>query len=179
MINQTAPVFYQVNKGETLYRIAKQHFKLPVDTLLKWNSLQGYTIQPGQALYVGWMSLSGIPDSLRANLRNPMLVNSFELAKQYFHGGVGRKELSHRGAAYWQKENTAEASSMLALHRLARPGSILQVKNPMTGRVIFVKVVGTIPESAYRQDVVVVLSKKAARILGALDSRFFVEVKYY
>ena len=58
-------------------------------------------------------------------------------------------------------------------------GTIIEVLNPMTNRTVYVKVIGKIPDTAYRDEVAVILSPLAAKLLGAIDPRFFVKVKYH
>ena len=48
---QNRKVQYQVVKGDSLYRIARQ-FSVQVSDLKKWNSLNGTYIKPGQELTV-------------------------------------------------------------------------------------------------------------------------------
>ncbi|MFM9948035.1 MAG: peptidoglycan-binding protein, partial [Saprospiraceae bacterium] len=56
--------------------------------------------------------------------------------------------------------------------------SIVSVTNPMSKRTVHAKVVGRIPDSAYGDDIIIVLSPLAAKMLNARDPRFFVRVKY-
>ena len=173
------PVIHTVTKGETVYRISKNYFNLPVDTFKKWNNLKENTLSIGQQLHIGWLSIEGVPDSLRQYSGNPIFKKSHDLYKQYMMNlSAGQKENILRGAAYWQKEGASKAGEFFALFRNAKPGEVLSVYNPMNKRKVFVKILGDIPEASYRSDVIVVLSPQAAKMLGARDSRFFVEVKY-
>ena len=54
----------------------------------------------------------------------------------------------------------------------------MQVKNEMNNQTVFVRVVGTIPNTGDNAKVILKISKKAYDRLGAVDSRFPVELSY-
>jgi len=89
-----------------------------------------------------------------------------------------KKEHNQRGVAAWNK-NSKNKNDIFALHSSAPINSVIEVTNPMNNRTLFVKVTGR-PSSKiyYGTNVKVVLSYKAARMLGARDPRFYVNVKY-
>ena len=87
------------------------------------------------------------------------------------------REYSQQGVAFWQK-NSREDSDLYALHRTADIDSIIEITNPMKNRTIYAKVIGRVPDTAYENNVVVVISPLAAKLLGAKDPRFFVRVNY-
>ena len=72
----------------------------------------------------------------------------------------------------------ADTNKYLALHKSAPVGTIMQVKNAMNGQVVYVRVIGKLPETGANDKVIVRVSKKAYQKLGALDSRFRVDVSY-
>lgn len=172
------PVYYVVKKGDTMFRVAKTIFKMPVDTILLRNRLQSETVKIGQCLQIGWMNMDGIPEDYRQEVGSPLTRKNNALYKVYNREQGDRKVKEHQGVAYWQK-NSKEDSDLYALHREAHRNSIIAVTNPMNKSVIYVKVIGKIPDTAYGNEVVVILSPLAAKALGAKDPRFFVKVKYY
>lgn len=172
------PVFYVVKRGDTMFRIAKVYFRMPVDSILQRNQLQSQTLKVGQHLHVGWLCTDGVPSDFRKEVGSPLTRKNNALRKVYTREQGDRKLKEHQGVAYWQK-NSKEDSDLYALHRAARMNGIIAVTNPMNKSVIYVKVIGKIPDTAYGSDVVVVLSPLAAKALGARDPRFFVKVKYY
>ncbi len=173
-----APAFYVVKKGDTMYRISKVYFKMPVEDLMERNRLPDHTLREGQYLHVGWLSIHGVPDSLRAYSGDPLSRSNNALRKIYQHEMSGKKEYEHQGAAIW-KTDSREDSGLYAMHRFAPANSIIAVTNPMSKRTVYAKVIGRIPDTAYKDEVVVVLSPLAAKALGAIDPRFFVRVKYH
>ena len=169
------PVLFRVHKGDNLYKISKTLFHMPIDSVLKWNGLtsQAQVIAPGQVLHVGWLSVKGVPDSIRAlkratiNMRSEALHNSFERQKNI---------IEQRGAAFWQIKGNP-STDLYCLHRTARVGSSIEITNKMNNKTIYAKVIGAIPENAFNKDVVIIVSPSVAKLLGAKDAKFFVHIK--
>jgi len=76
-------------------------------------------------------------------------------------------------------EGTDGNRKYLALHRTAKVGTILKVRNELNNREVFVRVAGPLPSIGANTNVVLKISKSAYDRLGAIDSRFRVEVTYY
>ncbi|MFT2011331.1 LysM peptidoglycan-binding domain-containing protein [Pontibacter sp. 13R65] len=72
----------------------------------------------------------------------------------------------------------ADTNKYLALHKSAPVGTIMQVKNAMNDQVVYVRVIGKLPDTGSNDKVIVKLSKKAYQKLGAVDQRFRVELSY-
>jgi transcription elongation GreA/GreB family factor len=72
-----------------------------------------------------------------------------------------------------------DETDLMAMHRKAEVGSVISIYNPMSRRTVYAKVVGRIPDTVYKDDVIVVVSPLVAKLLGAIDPRFFVKVKYH
>ncbi|WP_157578764.1 septal ring lytic transglycosylase RlpA family protein [Pontibacter roseus] len=72
----------------------------------------------------------------------------------------------------------ADTNKYLALHKSAPVGTIMQVKNAMNNQVVYVRVIGKLPETGANDKVIVRLSKKAYQKLGAVDQKFRVELSY-
>ena len=176
--SENAPVFYMVKKGDTMFRIAKIYFRMPLELLMARNNMADHTLKEGQQLHVGWISTQGIPDSLRQHAGGPLARRNAALRKIYMFESAGKHQYDGQGVAVW-KNNSKEDSDLYALHRNAPVNSIIEVLNPMTNRTVYVKVIGKIPDTAYRDEVVAILSPLAAKLLGAIDPRFFVKVKYH
>ncbi|MBK8700234.1 MAG: LysM peptidoglycan-binding domain-containing protein [Saprospiraceae bacterium] len=85
--------------------------------------------------------------------------------------------VNSKGVAYWHPGHKSN-SNKYVLHNSAELNSIIELYNPMLRRTIRAKVIGRIPTETYREDIDVVLSSGAAESLGALDSRFQVEMKF-
>lgn len=169
------PLVYEVRNGETLYRIARKYFRMPVDSLRYRNGIPDYSIQPGQQLHIGWMNANGIPDSLQI-YGNPLVKSNF-LMEESFNDGVIRQTYTEKGVAFWQKNTDLEAG-LYGLHNKAPLNSVMSVTNPMTNKTVYIKVIGRIPASAYRPEENLILSAQAAQLLGAKDARLFIKLRY-
>lgn len=172
------PVYYVVRRGDTLFRISKYFFRMPIDTVMARNHLVSEVLSPGQCLHVGWMNIGGIPEAFHQYTVDPLARRNFAMRKIYNRTIPDGEPLVQQGAAFWKKDSQAD-SDFYALHRYAATNSIIAVTNPMTNRTVYVKVIGNIPDRSYDNDVVVVLSPLSARALGAKDPRFFVRVTYH
>ena len=174
-----ASIYYRVRKGETLYHIAKRLFKMPVEDVQARNGLVDFNIQPGQLLHLGWISTTGVPKKIRSGkILPPEWAESKWKARSYMQAKGIKRELGEQGVAFWYR-NSKNTVDQYALHHAAPIGSVIEIHNPMNNRTVHVKVTGR-PSSKvyYGENVVVVLSYKTARMLGARDPRFFVKVKY-
>ena len=87
----------------------------------------------------------------------------------------GYKVNKNRGAANFLEDNTS-GNPYLALYNNAETGSVIKVTNLMNKKTVYVKVVGRVPANDASREVILKLSNKVARELGALDSKFLVEV---
>lgn len=172
------PIYYVVKKSDTMFSIAKRYFRMEISEIKERNHLSSETLRIGQKLHIGWMKIEAIPAAWQGDQENPLLRKSNALGKIYERERGKKKDMEHQGVAFWQKESK-EDSDFYALHRHAAVNSIIRVVNPMSRIEIYVKVIGKIPDSAYGDDVVVVLSPIAAKALEARDPRFFVRVNYY
>lgn len=177
-------VFYRVKTGETLYRIANVYFKIPIEILQKMNGMKTdrYDLRVDQALHVGWLNRYGIPDSLRRHngLTGVLLEKNTEYRNKYEEvKTAGKKEHAAEGAACWIKgERYSDAANFSVLFNGLPAGAIMRLENPMTGRVIYAKVIGPLPDNSYVDNALLVVSPTIAYALGAIDARFFVKLHY-
>ncbi len=175
---QFAPVVYQIRKHDTFYGLSHRLFHIDADTLLARNPFLASGLHPGQLIQVGWLPVAGIPDSLRHKRHHPLWEESERLREQFIMQTFHAPPKTIKGAAYWNKDLDNYRSLFALLDGVPR-GSIIAVRNPMTRREVFVRVIGQIPDSPFFEHVVVVVSPAVAKMLGAIDARFFVEVEYF
>ena len=171
------PVYYVVKRGDTMFRISKRFFRMEVDEMIARNGLESANISPGQMLFVGWMNIEGIPDSMREGGGGPLARRNQAMKSLYYHKLGGRKPKITQGVAYWKKR-AKDDGDFYALHDRAPINSIIAIDNPMTKRTLYAKVVGKLPPTDLGPNVVVMVSPLAAKYLGAIDARFFVKVHY-
>lgn len=169
-----APIVFKVKKGDNLYKIAKTLFHMPVDSVVKWNNLQKPVISPGQNLHVGWMSLGGVPDTIRNIRKSSVDIKKKQLAANF---EKQTKTVEQRGAAFWQKNGNPN-TDYYCLHRTAKIGSTISITNGMNFKTVYAKVIGKIPENAHGNEVVIIVAPSVAKQLAAKDEKFFVKIKY-
>lgn len=99
-------------------------------------------------------------------------------AEQPATAGHITREYKEEGVGLWLNNNDLNQARSVGLHRSAPVGTIVKVTNPMSRKSIFIKVVGSFPETADSKDALIVISKSAAELIGALDARFRVELSY-
>ena len=182
---------YKVGPKETLYAIAKK-FNTSIGELKKLNNLPGYSLSIGQVIKVPGVATPA------ATVVNPPVAESKKVTEpaiatttteepaestavekpKIASGRLGLAERSEHGVAVWIADENLDGTKMLALHRTAPIGTIVKVTNPMTNRTTFAKVVGKFTENETTKDVIIVLTKATADMLGALDKRFQVSIDY-
>lgn len=165
VISEKGNLIHVVTQGEGLYGIARI-YNISVDDILKWNQLQSTSLQVGQRLIVG-ISTSG-------NYVHPTKLDSAQesLSKRYEIEKVIESGLA----------STIDGSSTtikyLALHRTAKVGAIIAVRNEMNDQMVFVRVIGKLPNTGVNTKVIIRISEAAYDKLGAIDSKFRVQLSY-
>lgn len=172
------PVYHVVQRGETMFRISRYYYEMPKEIIMQRNGMMSTDLKTGQVLQIGWMSLEGIPEEYREGSSGGIISRRNNALRKVFARNTAGKTLREdSGAAFWKK-SSGESSDFYALHRFAPVNSIIEINNPMKNRTIYAKVVGRIPDTAYGDDVKVIVSSVVAKLLGAKDRRFFVKIRY-
>lgn len=176
---------YKVSAGETLFTIAKR-FNTSVDDIIALNKLPNNNIQPSQILIVrngmppapepvkpqpqdvivakrDTTTVAGVADSLDRHLP----------ANRY---GLFLKD--EKGPATWMDDPSFDPKKQLVLHRTAPIGTVMKITNMVTGRSVFAKVAGRFADNENNKDVIVVVTKNVADMIGAVDKRFRVDISY-
>jgi LysM repeat protein len=178
---KVVPVVYKVKPGETIFRVAKTYFNMPVETLLKRNKLKTSTLKTGQILHIGWFNVKGIMPSerkytgLKGELRgvNATLMQKYEAASQ-----SGKAKKFERGSAIWKKSSSRD-TKLYALHRTAPIGSVIKVYSVASKRTLYVEVKGRMSDNVYDSEDIIYLSPAAATSLGAVNEHLRVELTYF
>ena len=173
-----APIYYKVKPGDNMFKIAKEHFKMPIDTLKKRNKYWKDDVTIGQILQVGWLPTKGVPDSLQKLKGHPLWKGSDQLESKFTEDKAVKKKVTERGVTVWPKNQPGDSNESYILHNSAKIGSIIAVTNPMTNRTVYAKCIGRIPEKVYPGGVKAVISAPIAVLLGVRDERFFSYINY-
>lgn len=204
-VNEGGNKIHTVEPRQTLYSISKMH-NVAVEDIKRWNSLPDNSISIGSKLIVGKGAAQAtkqpvyMPEAddemvqakptetaattvmtTASTSTAPAPVTTASTApveeEDAEESVSGVKKIMESGMAE-MIDPKADTNKYLALHKSAPVGTIMQVKNAMNGQVVYVRVIGKLPETGANDKVIVRVSKKAYQKLGALDSRFRVDVSY-
>lgn len=182
---------HTVAPKESMYSIARL-YGITVQQLKDWNSIQGSELQIGQTLVVaqpmrnktdvteqGKVTEVKEPvETIKPVVKPAQQPQQKETTITISEQVIGSDEVKEGGLAELI-EGTEGNRKYLALHRTAKVGTILKVRNELNNREVFVRVAGPLPDTGVNTNVVIKISKSAYDRLGAIDQRFRVEVTYY
>ncbi len=95
---------------------------------------------------------------------------------------IDEDELKQHGPALGFIADSAHVNTLKSYYALSNTiqvGRVVKVINPMNQQLIFVKILGKIPDLAENQHCIIKISPEAANELGAIDERFLVDLFYY
>ncbi|MFA6060568.1 MAG: LysM peptidoglycan-binding domain-containing protein [Taibaiella sp.] len=97
----------------------------------------------------------------------------------YYQQTAGVSVTEESGAAvFYPLKTKAGPGVYYAFHNTAIRGSILKIMNPANGKIIYAKVIGTLPKLKEYHNSIVGLSSNAISAMGARDQRMFCKLKY-
>ncbi len=169
-----------VAAGETLYSLSRL-YAVTVEQIREWNNLAGSELKLGQSLVVAdpnkTSNVATAPvekTKTGTTVVTPVVTTPIQITESV----AGTDEVRESGLAELI-EGTEGNRKYLALHRTAKTGSILKVRNELNNREVFVRVAGQLPNTGVNDKLVIKISKSAYDRLGAIDPKFRVEVTYY
>lgn len=175
------PVYYKVRPAETLYRIARIYFQLPVEVVSQRNQLYSDQLHKDKVLLIGWISRAGIPDSLKTVSGLPGILGE-ESQKNKYRYEVhyrGENEQMLQGTACWDKAmDLSDKNKLYVLCSYVPKGRIVRLENPMTNRQVYAQVVAPKPDNSFAEGAIVLVTPTVAKALGGLDARFYVKLYY-
>lgn len=202
-VNEKGDKLHVVEPKQTLYAISRMH-QISVEDLKRWNNLTTDQVNIGSSLIVGKGAAAAskkpiyvpepddsiVPDktaepaiapvaSTPAPTTTPASTATAAPEKREVEEDeeTGLKRVLESGMAEII-DPKSDTNKYLALHKSAPVGTIMQVKNSMNGQVVYVRIIGKLPDTGTNEKVIVRISKKASQKLGVVDSRFRVELSY-
>lgn len=176
-------ITHQVKAGETLFSISKD-YEVSVPDIKEWNGLQTNSISLDQTLKIqvpkGTEGTESVPVDASVAIVT-VDTPATELS-------ASRDTATYEGTPFQQfvVEGIAEviveeepSSKFFALHRTAKEGTVIKVRNLMNDLTVYVRVIGSIPETSTNEDVIIKLNQRAYENLKAIDKRFRVELSYF
>ncbi|WP_176699978.1 LysM peptidoglycan-binding domain-containing protein [Roseivirga seohaensis] len=189
---------HTVAAGETLFAIS-QKYGVDVNEIKKLNGLTSNALAVGQTLKISVAAKTTqevtsptttttekpvakpiekpkVTDTTQ-KVTNPVSTGVEEIANESYNGSPFN-EIVEEGQAELIIEDES-STKFLALHKTAKVGTVIKVKNRMNNLTVYVRVVGEIPDTADNQNILIKLNKRAYDQLKALDNRFLVELSYF
>ena len=163
-----------VQAGEGLFGISRK-YNLSVDDLMEMNGLTSTALSLNQELVVGESKSKIVRNELPKGRRTPLPTRinySPEPPKQFLMDQV--KE----GGVASLIEGTSGNKNYLALHRTAKVGTIMAIRNEMNNQMVFVRVIGKLPDTGVNDRLIIRVSHAAYDQLKAIDPKFRVELTY-
>lgn len=185
---------HKVAPGETLFAIAKL-YNVSISDLKAWNDLSSNSLSLGQELKVQVKSDAvtttepavatvKVPMQMDVAVNETPVLRSDTAKTQVTiapepenYGGTALKPFEVEGLAEVIDEDEPSAK-FFALHRTAKVGTVIKVKNMMNDLTVYVRVVGAMP-GVVDEKVVIKLNQKAYDHLKAIDKRFRVQLSYF
>ena len=190
------PVFYTAKKGDTAFKVCHLYFDLELKDLLTINGKKESSINLGEKLLIGWYMLPEIKkpsDKTRIKdtqikKTDPTSAVAEELKKQnivtfipdtlvYDKVNPTVKYYISDVIGWWDKSSQA-SDGYFALHNEAKPGTNIDIYNPMQKSHVRAKVIGKIPSDTHKEEVQIILSNNVVKDLGILDARYTVNIKF-
>lgn len=198
----TEELSHRVAAGETLFAIARK-YEVSVTDLKAWNQLSSNSLSLGQDLKIRIVkpvddvvvqnetptlidanTEEVLPDTLELTVLKPSIPIDTTSTERV----IEPEPIAYDGTPFqsFELEGVAEAieedepsTKFFALHRTARVGTVIKVKNLMNDLTVYVRVVGTIPDTSVNDNIIIKLNQKAYTHLKAIDKRFRVQLSYF
>jgi len=90
----------------------------------------------------------------------------------------GTQVTKEKGPAAFFSSSNSNPTYYYAFHNGAARGAIIKVRNTNNGKIIFVKVLGPIPNTAIYHNCIIGISSKARAALGVRDEKAWCELSY-
>lgn len=204
MESTDAKVVHTVEPTQTLFSISRM-YNVSVDELKKWNELQQSELSVGQKLIVKRKSEQEMREEVVPEKKNDITAHDKTEIKEQFEDYEASAQRTSKAeiekaekakAPQTQISNSSGGSKIIelgfaeviegtddtkkfrALHKTAPVGTIIQVKNEMNNLSVFVRVLGTLPNTGSNDKTLIKITKAAYERLGAIDPRFPVEISY-
>tara|TARA_Y100000768_G_scaffold45380_1_gene29641 strand:- start:9907 stop:10440 length:534 start_codon:yes stop_codon:yes gene_type:complete len=143
-----------VEKGETLYSLSKK-FDITIQKLKELNNLDDNTLSVGQRI------IYSIEED---KIENNKVSDEFSTSRvEGFASSIDEMD---------------DSEKYLALHKTAKEGTIIFVKNQMNQNMVIVRVIGKLPNTGINEKIDIRLSKIAFEKLNAKDLIIPVELTY-
>jgi LysM repeat protein len=162
-----------VQASEGLYAIARI-YDVSVDDVVAWNDLEARSLNLGQEIIVG------------KDVQNEVVVVAdstsdevdFVTEEMPVEPMLRATIKTYEDGLAAEIEGSIDDKTYLAMHRTIPIGSLVGVRNEMNHQMVFVRIIGKLPDTGINEKVIIRLSKSAVSQLMAIDPKFRVEISY-
>jgi len=196
--------YHTVEKGQTLYSLSKL-YNISVDDLIYLNQLKNPSIGIGDKLIVQKIDKSSLftgkdeiaKENIPTDNGNEKIIKKVdtvkeegtalkinnkdvELYKMLYDGykDSGATLNTGKGIGNFLEQSTTK-DVYLALIDGIESGQVIRLRNLMNNKVIYLKVIGSVPNKDKENNVSIKISKAAARDLKIVEDRFLAEWTWY
>ena len=182
------PIYYHVREKDNISLISLLAGVQKQDMLL-WNSLHGNTLQEGQPLFIGWVKVvtkdsintaNGIAYPSRKNtVATDNSKHAFGEMDSLYNVQTrnGTNTITEKGTAVFF-EKAGNNKIYYAFHNTSPRGTVIKVVNPGTGKTVYAKVLGPIPDTKLYANSIIGICNNAKEALGITDSKAWCELFY-
>lgn len=162
---------YLVQNGDMIETIAGK-FNVRPDSIMVWNKLANSYLAIGQRLLI-----KGEIDSL-AQMVKPKIEDTGYSQKSKLVDSSGFSRILEEGVAK-KIDDIIDTDKYLAMHRTLEIGTMIEVRNLMNNKKIFVRIVGKLPATGINENTLIRLTPICFERLGVIDPKARVQISYY
>ncbi|PQJ12410.1 hypothetical protein CJD36_001270 [Flavipsychrobacter stenotrophus] len=187
------------NKQELYFRVGEKddlalvsmYAGVKKQDIVLWNNMRGNTLKQGQSVFIGWLKIVQrdsitMADGIAYPSRKGRVVNNDtgrhafgELDSIYnVQTRNGTNVLNEKGTAVFF-EKAGSNKIYFAFHNTTPRGAVIKVTNPGTGKTIYAKVLGPVPDTKQYANAVIGISNAAKEALGITEDRAWCELTYF
>ncbi len=193
---------HKVAEGETLFAISRK-YSVSVTQIKEWNGLSSNSLNLGQELKIEQESelelMEGEGETNAAigvaveTVADPQTEEEAQIESKeeeqveevavaepepVTYDGTPFNSIEIQGLAeVIEEENPSD--KYFALHKTAKEGTVIKVKNLMNDLTVYVRVIGKLPETTENENLLIKLNQKSYQHLKAIDKRFRVQLNYF
>lgn len=195
-VDDLVPIYHVVQDREWMYRISVNHNKVPIEKLERWNNISRDQAKTGTKLIVGFLTgAKAAPQTASTQPAHKTATSTQPAQPSTPNGGTSTSGPKEPGGYFKSlyDENGKNQSAVsgifkstsgwndgkyYALMNNVTVGTIVKVSFPSTNKTIFAKVLGELPDMRESAGLSLRISDAAAKELGAVASKFSVQVMY-
>ncbi len=181
ILNEKVPIKHVIAHGDNLYSISKK-YEVSIKQIIEWNDLKDFTLPEGKSLIVGYKIEKNVPENdyvpavLETDIkpREPEKLNQLPptaFAYPSFDKKKNKKyyEVSEIGEIVVSQNPLLNPHKLECLHDVVPVGKLIEVTHLVTGRSVFVEVVGKKSNS----NVILEVTEKVLDYLGVQNPKSF------